>query len=354
LLVFIGIGVEQSPSLRAIQELKTCDVIYFESYTSPVLDDRALLDTTSGQMGDKIIEKVKREFVEEGWKILQQAKTKKVALVSSGDPLVATTHQDLRTRAIHERIETRVVHASSILTAVGGEFGLHSYSFGRIVTMTEEPMQYTAYNTIYQNLLAGLHSTLLLQWDESRNFFLTPDRAIKNLESAEKDIKYGIIRPKTLFLTASRLGSDSPTLRASLIEELPEVKIGEPPLVMVIPGSLHFTEKEALGAIVGRDPNWFPDNTEAIQKLSRSMLDRYSSKTKGALQRARKAALALSSEKGEQKVRFDQVFENVECYLQDSLRFMNEGKEELAVLSIGYAEGLLDSLRFAGLVEFEW
>src|SRR5208282_3546930 len=134
-------------------------------------------------------------------------------------PLVATTHQELRTRAIHEGIETHVVHGSSILTAVGGEFGLHSYNFGRVVTMTEEPMQYTAYNTIYKNLLGGLHSTLLLQWDESRNFFLTPDRAIKSLESAEKDIKYGIIRPKTLVLTASRLGSESPTLRASLIEE---------------------------------------------------------------------------------------------------------------------------------------
>src|SRR5208337_25661 len=109
-------------------------------------------------------------------------------------------------------------------------------------------------------------------------------------------------------------------------------------------------EKEALGAIVGRDPSWFPDNTEAVEKLSRSMVNRYSAKTEGALQRAKEAASDLSSEKGEQKVRFDQVFENVECYLQDSLRFMNEGKEELAVLSIGYAEGLLDSLRFAGLI----
>ena len=126
---------------------------------------------------------------------------------------------------------------------------MHSYNFGRVVTMTEEPMQYTAYNTVYQNLLGGLHSTLLLQWDESHDFFLTPEKAIKSLESAEKDIKYGIIRPKTLVLTGSRLGSASPRLRASLLEELSEVKIGEPPLVMVIPGRLHFTEKEALGTI---------------------------------------------------------------------------------------------------------
>ena len=114
MLVFIGIGLEQSPSLRAIQELKTCDIIYFESYTSPLLDERALLDATSGQMGDKVIERVKREFVEEGWKILQQAKTKKVALISPGDPLVATTHQELRTRAIPRKdrntCSARLIH----------------------------------------------------------------------------------------------------------------------------------------------------------------------------------------------------------------------------------------------------
>ncbi len=52
--------------------------------------------------------------------------------------------------------------------------------------------------------------------------------------------------------------------------------------------------------------------------------------------------------------RFADVFENVECYVQDSRRFLNEGKDELAVLSIGYAEGLLDSLRFGGQLEFEW
>jgi len=220
--------------------------------------------------------------------------------------------------------------------------------------MTEEPMQFTAYNTIYGNLLRGLHTTILLQWDESRNFFLSPGKATESLQSAEKDIKYGIIRPSTLVLTGSRLGSESPRLKATLIGELPEMKIGEPPLVMVIPGRLHFTEREALGAVVGLDPNWFPDNAEGVEKLSRSMVDRYSSKTKAALERARKAASALSSEIGEQKVRLDQVFENVDCYMQDSLRFMNEEKEELAVLSIGYAEGLLDSLRFVGLLEFEW
>jgi diphthine synthase len=40
------------------------------------------------------------------------------------------------------------------------------------------------------------------------------------------------------------------------------------------------------------------------------------------------------------------VLENAEYYLLDSERFLNQNKYELAVLSIGYAEGLIDSLRF--------
>ncbi|HLG37332.1 MAG TPA: DUF357 domain-containing protein [Nitrososphaera sp.] len=32
--------------------------------------------------------------------------------------------------------------------------------------------------------------------------------------------------------------------------------------------------------------------------------------------------------------------------MSDAERFLNQGKPELAVLSIGYAEGLVDALRF--------
>ena len=40
------------------------------------------------------------------------------------------------------------------------------------------------------------------------------------------------------------------------------------------------------------------------------------------------------------------VLENAEYYLLDAERFLNQHKYELGILSIGYAEGLIDSLRF--------
>ena len=124
---------------------------------------------------------------------------------------------------------------------------------------------------------------------------------------------------------------------------------GKPPHVLVIPGNLHFTEKEAMAALFNKSPESFHDNSEGITRISKTMVAKYSIKTLKALERARIAAATTSS-----TAKFGDIFENVECYTQDARRFLNEGKDELAVLSIGYAEGLLDSLRFGGQLEFDW
>ena len=44
---------------------------------------------------------------------------------------------------------------------------------------------------------------------------------------------------------------------------------------------------------------------------------------------------------------FKDVIENAKLYIKDSEIFLEQGKDELAILSIGYADGLVDSLRIA-------
>lgn len=348
MLYFIGLGIDQSLSLRSLDLLKSCEYVYYESYTSPKIREEDVLSQFLRVPSNTKVEAVKREFVEDGRKILEVSKKANAALVCSGDPMVATTHQELRTRAIKEGIATKIVHGSSIVCAVAGELGLHSYNFGRIVTITREPMQYTAYNTIYDNLFRGLHTTILLEWDEARNFFLEPKAAIKGLEDAERDLRHEVLDSSTFLLVASRLGSDSARVSGMTFEELKLADLGRPPHVLVLPGKLHYTEAEALGVLLGRNIESIPDNARAITRLSKRMVQKYTRKTLDALARARKSA----AEKKERD--FADVFENVECYVRDSERFLNEGRHELAVLSIGYAEGLLDSLRFSGQLEFEW
>ena len=48
---------------------------------------------------------------------------------------------------------------------------------------------------------------------------------------------------------------------------------------------------------------------------------------------------------------FQSVLENVELYIQDAEKFLEEGKDEVAMLSIGYADGLVDALRIAKGIE---
>ncbi len=343
MLCFVGLGLDQSVSLVALKVLQNCDYIYYESYTSPVVNTKI-----EDEIG-KSVERVKRSFVEDGHKILELARYSNVALLCSGDPLVATTHQELRTRATGKGIETRVIHGSSVLTAVVGELGLHAYNVGRIVTMTRDPMQYTAYNTIFKNLLQGLHTIVLLEWDEASEFFLSPDSAVKSLLEAEKDIRNGVLNNDTLMLVASRLGTEKAAISATTFGEIDTVEFGKPPHTLMIPGRLHFTEREALGALLKRSADSLRDNSGALADLSNLMVTKYSQKTLNALGRAKKAATLARRDSS-----LADVFENVECYTQDARRFLNEGKKELAVLSIGYAEGLLDSLRFTKQLEFEW
>jgi diphthine synthase len=351
LLNFVGLGVDRSLSLKSLDVLRQCDEIFFETYTSPPPDNDPLEKEISSATNGKIVRKVGRAFVESGSEILAAASTKKVALLSSGDPMVATTHQELRTRATQRGVATRVIHGSSILCSLPGELGLHSYNFGRSVTLTSDPIQYTAYEAIFKNLLQGLHTTLLLEWDLSKNFFLGPSAAVQKLMDSEADLKYGIIKSETLVLVASRIGRDNSKIAAATAKEIERTDFGEPPHTLVIPGHLHFTEREALAAMTGKDGNWFADNASAVQRLSVLMVEKYAKKTEEALARA-KAALKPTEKNG--ALDYEGVFENVELYTKDGLRFLREGKDELAVLSVGYAEGLLDSLRFLGLLEFEW
>ena len=45
------------------------------------------------------------------------------------------------------------------------------------------------------------------------------------------------------------------------------------------------------------------------------------------------------------------MFKNAETYINDAENFLKQGKDENAVLSIGYADGLVDALRIAKGIE---
>jgi len=91
------------------------------------------------------------------------------------------------------------------------------------------------------------------------------------------------------------------------------------------------------------------DNTQFFQHIAVTMLEKYLPKAKYALKNMQsylESERNSSSIINEQYKEMGNVLENAEYYLSDAESFFNQNKLELGILSIGYAEGLIDALRF--------
>ncbi len=344
-LYFVGLGLSgvKGLSLEGSEALRACRVVYLERYTNPSAPSAKELEYA---LGRGVVE-ASRELVEDGRLILREAREGGVALVSSGDPMVATTHQELRIRAARDGIATHIIHSASIASAIAGEIGLHHYKFGKTITVTSSTQALNSVlDTVYSNLLKGLHTLLLLEY--SSNSALRPGEALKRLVEADEALGMGVFSQRLFVVVAARVCQEDQFVKAGLLGELAGEDYGSPPYSIVVPGRLHFTEAEALETLLHARVEE-ADNTLLVKSRARVMVPRYVEKTNLALRRVR---AMLSGRKDTS--RLNDLLENVECYASDAMRFINEGKEELAVLSIGYAEGLLDSLRLLGLVEVPW
>jgi len=332
----LGISGIESISIETQKLLKTADIVYLEQFTSPVtkLESNKIRKLVKGEF--KI---AKRWMVEDGKEILKNSKKKKVVLLTYGDPYIATTHIELRTRAFQEKIKTKTIHAASSITALVGECGLHYYKIGRIVTVMKDPKTLTTpYYVTYSNALAGNHTVLLLEYNQDEEFFLEPVNALSDLLTTEKEQKRKIISPSTFVIIASRIGFKNQAITAGKISNLIKKNFGKPPHTIIIPGQLHFTESDALKVFVNCIDEPF-DNSKNIKKISEQMIEKY-------VPMIRKAVEEIAPHYKNSK-EFQEVLENAELYIQDAEKFLEQGKDEVAVLSIGYADGLVDALRIA-------
>jgi diphthine synthase len=345
MLWFVGIGINgyRGLSIAALDVLRKCDIVYIERFTGVLFEVDIQGLNSLLEMHTK---PVQRWFVEDGREILEAARTKDVALVTYGDPLIATTYSELRSRATKNSIKTAILHSASGIASIIGESGLHVYKFGRMVTMMSElHSAVTVYNTIFQNLLAGSHTLILTEYnhnDESKEpFFLDPSSVFKMLLDAERVHKHEIFSDDTFAVVASRVGMQDQKITSGKVKSLLKVEFGIGPHSVIITGALHFTETQALASVTENidEP---ADNSQSVNRIEAQMVERYAPKAKQAVQEVRKL---ISDGAGDNKGIFE-VLENAECYIADSEQFLRQGKFELAVLSIGYAEGLIDALRY--------
>lgn len=343
-LTFVGLGLgDQGTSIAGVNAIRESDISYIEYYTTPHAP--RLLQELERESG-KTLAVVDRAFVEDGRRILEEAKQRKVVLAVQGDPMIATTHSDLRVRANSSGIETRVVHGTTIPAAAASASGLHYYKFGATVTFTKNSVNYhqQVYGRLHQNLLEGSHTLLLLEFDTEKEEGASPVSLMEGLLAAEKNFKREVLSERTFVVVLSRVGTDRERVEAGTIEELMRRDYGEPPHVAIIPGKMHFSETESLASVCGLDPSRIGDNTATVRRTAQVLVPRYVEKARKALAMARESL----------KQGHDDLFENSELYMRDAETFLADGQDELAMLSIGYAEGLVDALTFTGKIKLDW
>ena len=338
MLWFIGLGVSGISELsnNTISIIKNAEIVYLESFTSPISEDEKiqLKNISTGKF--KV---TKRWLVEDGNEILDNAKEKETVLISYGDPYIATTHLELKTRAIQDNIETKTIHSSSIISSLIGEAGLHYYKVGKVLTIMDDPKSIiTPYNTIFDNLLNRIHSVVLLEYNEDKSFFLEPQNALSMLLDCEEKQKRKIISSETFGIVASRIGKNDQRIISGNIGNLIKNKFGEPPHSIIIPGKLHFTESDAVKMVTEclDEPI---DNSINVRSISEQMIEKYVPMVREALNEIKPHYENLKE--------YEDVLINAKLYIDDAENFLKEGKNEHAVLSIGYADGLVDALRIA-------
>ena len=255
MLYFIGLGLydEEDISLKGLKTLKEVDVVYAEFYTAKLFGtDLNLLEDATGIQ----ITILSREQIEEHNVPLKEAQSNKVALLTAGDPLVATTHTEMMIEARKKGIETRIIHCSSIISAAPGIAGLQAYKFGKITTIPRPERNYfpnSPYQAIGENMDLGLHTLVLLDIQANKDYYMTANEGLKYLLRVEDQRREGLISMETLAVVVARAGSENPLIRADKIRNLLGENFGAPLHCLMIPGKLHFLEAEAL-VILGGAP----------------------------------------------------------------------------------------------------
>lgn len=236
MLYLIGLGLhdEKDVSQKAIEIAKKC-ACYCELYTNKWYGSLEEL----GNMIGKKVQLLQRSDLEENLKqLLNTAKETDVALFVPGDPLVATTHAEVVMQAKKEKIAVEVIHNASIFSAVA-ESGLQLYKFGRTATIPFTKHLESVKEAVLTNIGMDMHTLLLLDLDSVNDKYMSVSEALGLLMS------FDVINEHDKVVAMAKLGSKEPEISYDEAGSLHK-KAFPVPAVLIIPGKLHFLEKEYL------------------------------------------------------------------------------------------------------------
>jgi diphthine synthase len=248
MLTFVGLGLydERSITRRGREAVADADRVFAEFYTS-TLAGATVADLEAAHGVDVAVRD--REGIEEDPEpILAAAREGHAAFLVAGDPMISTTHVDLRLRAHERGVETRVVHGTTAQTAASSLTGLQNYRFGKATTLPfehsygGEGVPDSVLETMGANRERGLHTLVYLDIDREDEAYMTGDGATRRLVEAGET---------GLGVVVCQAGSDDPAVAADCLAALGERSFGPPLHLLVLPGDLHPLERDALRELAG-------------------------------------------------------------------------------------------------------
>jgi diphthine synthase len=248
MLTFVGLGLfdKDDISEKGRACIAVSDAVYVEWYTSRLMGSSI---KELEQYYNKKIHLLSREDVEQNPdEMLQGAESAHVAFLTAGDPMVSTTHIDLRIRAAERGIRTSIIHGASISSAVCGLTGLQNYRFGKSCSLPFPHKNWfptTPIEVIAGNLALRLHTLVYLDIQDDRH--MTVHEAVDLLEgmAATK----GMTIP--LYIGVARAGSDHPVVGAGPADRIRAIDFGPPLHILIVPAGLHDMEKKYLEVFAG-------------------------------------------------------------------------------------------------------
>jgi diphthine synthase len=248
MLTFVGLGLFDKTDIseKGLTCIRKADHVFLESYTS------CLMGSTVEELEkyyQKPVHRLFREDVEQNPdRLLELAQKGQVVFLCAGDPMVSTTHADLRIRAAERGIRTTIIHAASIASAVCGLTGLQNYRFGKSCSLPFPQKNWfpiTPLDVIAQNLGHRLHTIVYLDIQKDR--FMTIPEAVGLLEQMAGKKQVSI----PLYVGVARAGSDNVIVQAGSAEKVSAGEFGPPLHILIVPAELHDMERRYLELFAG-------------------------------------------------------------------------------------------------------
>jgi len=255
----IGIGRRKEDITEEMKDvISRCDSVFLEFYTSfyenSVNELESALKTSLIRAPREVVESQAEE------KMIEPGKTKDIALLVMGDPLVATTHVDILQRARDAGVATQVFHNVSIANFIT-RTGLQFYKFGKITSIpffSAKYMPRTPYMTLIDNARMGAHSLFLLDLKpdegtylkahEALDFLLEIPQLMVDQEEIEEQ-ESNMIDGNSDAIICSQLGFSDEVILFGTINELlrydREANLPAP-ICVIIPGDYHEMELQHL------------------------------------------------------------------------------------------------------------